>query len=138
MHYTKNSDLTYGRGYVYRIQYHIVWCVKYRRSVITGEVEESFLASIRETAEECGFNIDVLECMPDHVHLLISCSPQHCIPTLIKVLKGNSARRLFMLHPYLKSELWDGHLWNPSYFVATVSEVTSQQIEEYINNQKKQ
>ena len=29
--------LTYGRGYVYSIQYHIVWCVKYRRKVLIGD-----------------------------------------------------------------------------------------------------
>ena len=74
--------------------------------------------------------------MPDHVHLLVDCSPQHYIPTLVKVLKGNTARRLFVQHPELKQQLWDGHLWNPSYFVATVSESTAQQIEEYILKQK--
>ncbi|KAK2238668.1 transposase [Clostridioides difficile] len=30
------------------------------------------------------------------------------------------------------------YLWNPSYFVATVSENTEEQIRKYINNQKKQ
>ncbi|KAK2269990.1 transposase [Clostridioides difficile] len=30
------------------------------------------------------------------------------------------------------------NLWNPSYFVATVSENTEEQIRKYINNQKKQ
>ena len=30
------------------------------------------------------------------------------------------------------------HLWNPSYFVATVLENTEEQIRKYINNQKKQ
>ena len=29
-----------------------------------------------------------------------------------------------------------GHLWNPSYFIATVSENTEQQIIDYIKNQK--
>lgn len=77
-----------------------------------------------------------MECMPDHIHLLISCSPQHFIPTVVKVLKGNTARRLFIRHPELKQALWDGHLWNPSYFVATVSENTTDQVTEYINSQK--
>ncbi|KAK2238998.1 transposase [Clostridioides difficile] len=38
----------------------------------------------------------------------------------------------------LKKKLWGEHLWNPSYFVATVSENTEEQIRKYINNQKKQ
>ena len=134
--YTNNSSLTYGRGYVYRIQYHIVWCVKYRRKVLTGEVEQSIKSELQNIARELGFSISAMECMPDHVHLLLDCSPQHYIPTLVKILKGNSARRLFLLYPSLKEKLWDGHLWNPSYFVATVSEHTSAQIEEYIARQK--
>lgn len=135
--FTKSVGLTYGRGSVYKIQYHIVWCVKYRRQVLSGEAETNLFDEIRRIADEYRFRIDTMECMPDHVHLLISCSPQHYIPTLIKVLKGNTARRLFIKRPELKLKLWGGHLWNPSYFIATVSENTAQQIEEYINNQKK-
>ena len=52
------------------------------------------------------------------------------------VLKGNIARWLFLAHPEIKQQLWGGHLWNPSYFVATVSERTEQQITDYINEQK--
>ncbi len=31
-------EVVKGRGYVYSIQYHIVWCVKYRRDVLNGQV----------------------------------------------------------------------------------------------------
>ena len=130
------SGLSYGRGYVYRIQYHIVWCVKYRRKVLVGSVETDLKKEISLVATELGFSIDVMECMPDHIHLLISCTPQHFIPTLVKIMKGNSVRHLFMSHPEIKNALWDGHLWNPSYFVATVSDNTTEQISEYINKQK--
>jgi putative transposase len=41
-----------------------------------------------------------------------------------------------MSHPDLKKSLWGGQLWNPSYFVATVSDNTTAQIEEYIRSQK--
>lgn len=76
------------------------------------------------------------ECMPDHIHLLVECSPQHFIPDMIKVLKGNSARAIFIANPDLKKQLWGGHLWNPSYFIATVSDNTRKQIQEYIASQK--
>lgn len=72
----------------------------------------------------------------DHIHLLMECSPQHFIPRIIKILKGSSARKLFVKYPELKKRLWDGHLWNPSYFVATVSENTEEQIKKYIQTQK--
>jgi len=66
----------------------------------------------------------------------VKSSPQHYIPNLIKALKGVSARLLFKEFPELKNKLQGGHLWNPSYFVSTVSENTEEQIREYIKSQK--
>ena len=77
-----------------------------------------------------------METDKDHIHMLISLKPQHYIPTVVKTLKGQSARRLFKLHPEIKRFLWGGHLWNPSYFIATVSENTEEPVRRYIQNQK--
>lgn len=129
--------ITYGRGYVYSLQYHIVWCVKYRRKILTPDVEVSLMAIIYKIAKDNDFEILEANTDKDHVHLLISCSPQHYIPSIIKALKGVSARLLIKEHrDSLKQKLWGGHLWNPSYFVATVSENTEAQIREYIERQK--
>ena len=130
-------ETTYGRGYVYSIQYHIVWCVKYRRKILTPEIESSLFRLLRKISEDNGF--EVLECNGDldHVHLLVNCSPQNYIPDMIKALKGVSARLLMKEYgDDLKKRLWGGHLWNPSYFIATVSENTESQIREYILKQK--
>lgn len=129
--------VTYGRGYVYSIQYHIVWCVKYRHKVLTPKIEKRLYEILNKIAEDNAFQI--LECNSDldHIHLLINCSPQHYIPDMIKALKGVSARLLMKEYgEELKKELWGGHLWNPSYFIATVSENTEEQIRRYIQNQK--
>ena len=131
-----DSKLSYGRGYVYNIQYHIVWCTKYRKPVLTEVIEQALKSSLLQTAAELGVTIAEMECMPDHVHMLVECSPQNFIPDMVKVLKGNSARHIFMAHPELKKQLWGGHLWNPSYFVATVSDNTRAQVQEYIASQK--
>lgn len=131
-------ELTYGRGYVYFIQYHIVWCVKYRYEIISDDIEKRLVEILNKIANDNGFQI--LECNTekDHIHLLISCSPQHYIPDIIKALKGVSARLLLKeFGEGLRKKLWEGHLWNPSYFVATVSEYTEEQIRNYIQNQKK-
>lgn len=130
------SQIYYGRGYVYSLQYHIVWCVKYRHKILQGEVEIKLKAILQEITKEQGIEILAMETNVDHVHLLVDCSPQHYIPDVIKALKGVSAKRLFQTFPELKSKLWGGHLWNPSYFIATVSENTEEQIKEYINSQK--
>lgn len=130
------ANVYHGRGYVYSIQYHIVWCVKYRHKVIIGNIEITLKELLNNIADEYEFNIITMETDKDHIHLLIKCTPQHYIPDIIKWLKGISARKLFLKHPRLKKKLWGGHLWNPSYFVATVNEQTEEQIKNYINNQK--
>ena len=130
-------EVTHGRGYVYSIQYHIVWCIKYRHKVITEQIENKLIEMLNKIADDNGFQI--LECNADkdHIHLLVNCSPQHYIPDMIKALKGVSARILMKeFDEELKKKLWGGHLWNPSYFVATVSGNTEEQIRKYIQNQK--
>ena len=131
-------EVTHGRGYVYSIQYHIVWCVKYRHKIITEQIENRLIEILNKIADDNGFQI--LECNTDkdNIHLLVNCSPQHYIPDMIKALKGVSARLLMKeFGEELKKKLWGGHLWNPSYFVATVSENTEEQIRKYIQNQKR-
>lgn len=129
--------VTYGRGYVYALEYHIVWCVKYRRKIITPAIEDSLIKIIDKIAKDNEFEIIKMNTDKDHIHLLISCSPQHYIPNIIKALKGVSARMLMKEHKeFLKNYLYKGHLWNQSYFVATVSENTEKQIIEYIHKQK--
>jgi putative transposase len=126
----------YGRGYVYTMQYHIVWCTKYRRKVLEGKIEEKLKELINWIADINKYTIISMEIMPDHIHLLLDCTPQHYIPNIIKSLKGVSARLLFKTYPEIKPKLWKGHLWNPSYYVATVGENTEEAIKEYINSQK--
>lgn len=131
------SEVHHGRGYVYSIQYHLVWCVKYRHDVLVDKIEIDIKTIIQDIADEHGIIIVEMETDQDHIHLLIECKPQHYIPNIVKAFKGVSARLLFKLHPELKKLLWGGHLWNPSYFIATVSENTEEQIREFIQNQQK-
>jgi len=130
-------DVTHGRGYVYSLQYHVVWCVKYRRKVLTPEIEASLMEILQGIAENNKFQILEANTDMDHIHLLLNCSPQHYIPDIMKALKGVSARLLMKKHGQaIRQHVWGGHLWNPSYFIATVSENTEEQVRKYIQSQK--
>lgn len=134
--FTTKTDVTHGRGYVYSLQYHIVWVTKYRKPVFTGIVEtevKKYLLEILNSLEMIPLAIEI---MPDHIHLLVDCKPQLRLSDAIKILKGNIARWLFLAHPEIKQQLWGGHLWNPSYFVVTVSDRSLEQVKTYINEQK--
>ena len=135
--YGGNMIISKGRGYVYGIEYNVVFCTKYHKKIITGSVKDSLFQIIISLSQEMDFKIIEINTDLDHIHLLISCKPQHYIPTIVKRLKGTSARLLFKLYPELKKELYGGHMWNPSYFVTTVSDTLEDNIKEYISNQGK-
>ena len=131
------SSIAKGRGYVYSIQYHVVWCVKYRHKILAGDIEADLRYILCRIAGDNGFQITELNITEDHVHLLLDCRPQHYIPNMIKALKGVSGRSLMQKHgDELRKKLWGGHIWNPSYFIATVSDNTEEQVRAYIKSQQ--
>lgn len=136
--FSTSYAVTYGRGYVYSLQYHIVWVTKYRKPIFVGSIEADMKEYLLDTLKSLDMKVLAMEIMPDHIHLLVDCKPQLRLSDAIKVLKGNTARWLFLAHPEIKKQLWGGHLWNPSYFVATVSDRSLQQVTEYINSQNKE
>ena len=132
----RENTLSYGRGYVYFLQYHLVWCTKYRKKVLTDGLDTECREMLQKLAEEYRFQILTMEVMPDHIHLLVDCKPQFFISDMIKIMKGNLARQMFLVHPELKQKLWGGHLWNPSYCAVTVSARSREQVLAYIEGQK--
>lgn len=88
------ANVYHGRGYVYSIQYHIVWCVKYRHKVLNDKIENKLIEILNKIAEDNNFKILEINGDLDHIHLLTECTPQHYIPDMIKALKGVSARLL--------------------------------------------
>lgn len=131
-----SDDLHYSRTSVYWLQYHLIIVTKYRRDVLTGSVKQELEALLRSLADQFDMQIEEMEIMSDHVHMLVDASPKHSISSIMKGLKGVSARMLFMHHPEIKQKLWGGHLWQPSYFAVTVSERSEEQIRHYIQHQK--
>jgi putative transposase len=97
--------------------YHVVWCPKYRRNVLVGPIETRLKEIIGQGCQQCQAEVEELEIMPDHVHLLVSVDPQFGIHRLMKLIKGRSSRLLRQEFPALKRKL--PSLWTNSYFVAT-------------------
>ena len=101
----KMDKVKHNNNVTYRCHYHVVWCPKYRRKVITsldpkldnppidgdpGPVDERLKQIIREVCKETGNDILELETMPDHVHLLVDCDPQYGINRLVRLIKGRN------------------------------------------------
>ncbi len=127
-------DYKSNHNVVYSCKYHVVWCPKYRRSVLVRGVDERLKILIHEVANERHVAVIELEVMPDHVHLVCEVDPQFGIHKFIKQVKGRSSRLLRQEFPWLKSRL--PSLWTNSYFVSTVGGVPLAVIKQYIENQK--
>ena len=123
-----------NKNVVYSCKYHVVWCPKYRRKVLTDEIETRLKELILATAN--GINADVIEMevMPDHVHLLIEVDPQYGINKAVRHIKGVTSHALRTEFPTLKSRL--PTLWTNSYFVSTIGGAPLEAVKQYIENQK--
>lgn len=128
--------MKHGRGYVYDIYYHIVWCVKYRREILVGNIKDDFIDIITNICINNNYEIVEINTDKDHVHMLLGLSPQDSIPVVMKTLKGVSARLLNQKHSTeISKALYGGHIWSPSYYIATTSDNVMDNIKAYIKNQ---
>ncbi|HEY0657272.1 MAG TPA: IS200/IS605 family transposase [Pyrinomonadaceae bacterium] len=118
------------------LHYHLVWCVKYRRSVLITEIGDRIKEIIIQIAAEQNCIITAIETDVDHVHILLELKPTHSIPKLVQLFKGRSARLIFQEFPFIKNRLWGGHLWSPSYYIASVGGAPLQTIKRYVESQR--
>lgn len=131
---TKTRDTKSSKHLVYSCKYHVVWCTKYRRKVLSEPIERRLKEILREVCRENQAEILELETMPDHVHVLVECNPIFGIKRLVGLMKGRSSRLLRQEFPTLKSRL--PTLWTHSCFIATVGGAPLAIIKQYIESQK--
>jgi REP element-mobilizing transposase RayT len=116
--------------------FHIQLTIKYRRKVLTPEIEQT----IKETCEgfKDRYNIEIKELGfdQDHVHLYLQFLPKYSPRQVIKIIKSITAKQVFKHHPKIKEFLWGGEFWTDGYYIGTVSPHANKEvIINYIKNQ---
>jgi len=119
---------------VHQMNYHFVWCPKYRRKVLNGGIKKRLIWLIHEKAKELGCEVLKLVVNPDYVHLFIRGDPTLPANRIVGEIKGYSSRVLRKEFPELRTRL--PTLWTRSYFVSTAGDVSSRVIEQYIEKQR--
>lgn len=115
------------------INYHFVFCPRYRRKVLVNQVEIQFKQIVMEICAEHDWLLLALEVMPDHVHIFLNALPTDSPAELMAKLKGITSRRLREQFKHLNHL---PSLWTRSYFVSTAGNVSSETIKRYVEEQK--
>lgn len=120
----------------YNINYHIVWCTKYRHPVLhkCAKFLKSLIQRICDVYHYILLNIEV---MPDHIHLFVSVPPKVNPSVIVQRIKSITATKIFATFNGLKQKyFWGSGLWSRGYYVGTAGTVTTKTIERYIQQQK--
>ena len=119
------------------------WCldwnepsIKFYKQLGAVPMDEYLKNLFYEIAKEKDFTIHTMEVMPDHVHIFVSAHPKISPSYIVKMLKGISARKLFIEYPELREQLYKGHLWNNSFYIETIGSISEDVIKKYIELQK--
>ena len=130
-------SLKSGAHTKYDLKYHFVWCPKYRKMVLSGNIGKYISHLIYEIAERYDLEVVELAVMEDHVHLFVSANPDDSPSRLIQMIKSITARELFKRFPGIKRQLWGGAIWERGYFVmSSGTGTTDEMIQQYIKEQR--
>jgi len=116
------------------INYHFVFCPRYRRKIFSNQkVEQRFKEIVHEVCVEQEIEVLAIECDKDHTHLFLNALPQISPSQIMAKIKGVSSRILRQEFKHLKHL---PSLWTRSFFVSTAGNVSSDTIKKYVEEQK--
>ena len=133
----ENNILGKAAHKVFKIKYHFVFCIKYRKDLFLEENYVEFLREVCKSIEErYSIIFETLGFNEDHVHFMIQTFPRFSLSEVFRIVKSITARKLFEKYPEIKKELWGGQFWSDGGFVGTVGEgINAEIIRKYIQSQ---
>ena len=100
----------------FELEIHLVWCTKYRKGILKGDVAQRFRALAREICSELKVEIVKGVVSKEPVHMLVSIPPQVSVSKLAQRLKGKSSYKLQREFRSLQKEHWGQRMWARGYF----------------------
>ena len=122
---------------IFKIKYHFVFCIKYRKDLFLDGEYVSVIKKICEGLEDrYHMKFETIGFDEDHVHFMLQSVPKYSASQIFRLVKSITARMLFEQFPDLKKELWGGEFWSDGGYVSTVGEgVNAEIIRKYIQSQ---
>jgi putative transposase len=121
----------------YRIRYHMVFVLKYRKELITKEIFEFMKEVCRGIEERYYLKFDAIGHEENHLHILVRGAPRYSPSRIIQICKSILAIQIFKKFPKLKEdELWGGEFWSDGGHVDTVGDGRAlEQVRKYVLEQ---
>ena len=118
-------------------EYHLEWCPKYRYKCMRKEyINKEIERLIRQAAEEHNIQIKTIAVGIDHVHVRAALPFTLSPSKAAMYLKGRSAYLIFRRFPNFRKRYQKGNFWSPGTFIRSISEVTSDIVDDYIQKQQ--
>lgn len=130
----QRKNLEKSKSATYNLGYHIVFCPKYRRRVLVGDIERRFKELVKLVADENDWDVATVEVMPDHVHIFVKVTPMDSPHNIVARIKGRTSFELRKEFAELTTRL--PSLWTRAYYIESVGSVSAAAITRYIDNQK--
>ncbi len=122
----------------YRIRYHMVFVMKYRKSLITDKVFDFIKSICKGIEKRYYFKFDALGSDGDHLHIVVEGAPRYSPSRIMQICKSITAIQVFKQFPELREELWGGEFWSDGGHIDTVGDGRGlDEVKNYVRKQGK-
>jgi len=103
---------------------------KKQRKIISKEIKPLFINHIKVNAKQKGIHLDAINCVIDHIHLIVSLSRDQTISKIAQLIKGESSN--WWNRQNLTKTKFE---WQDEYIAVSISHSMIDKVREYVNNQ---
>jgi putative transposase len=126
------EEYRHGTHSVFRLHVHFVWCTKYRKAVLTGDVGKRLRDLTRQICSDMGVEVLSGVVAKDHVHMLASKPPNVSESKVMQRVKGKTSFKLQREFQSLRKQYWGQRMWARGFFACSTGNVTDEMVRAYI------
>jgi putative transposase len=132
-------EIEHASHCTYRIRYHMVFVVKYRKQMLLNKVPiEYFKKIMNGIGERYWFKFEAIGVEEDHFHVVLGSAPRYAPSDVMRIIKSITAKKIFEDYPDVKDFLWGSNFWSAGGHIDTVSEFGGlERIKKYVLEQGK-
>ena len=131
------NELNRNQHSVYKLTFHLVLVIKYRRKVINQNIFDSLMVIFSNIGSMYGVEIIESNWEADHIHVLFDAMPSTNLVKFINAYKTASSRIIKRDYPTIQRFLWKSAFWKTGYFITTSGGANIETIRKYIERQRK-